>query len=395
MCPPAARTSSAAPHCPTTGTPGRPVSEETVRSLVEDLVHRDVAGTPWHYCGVRDCGVVYFDADGRTIEKDALKVRVGEKEADAPHTVCYCFDHTLEDIEADIAESGKTDIPDSIRTKVQAGECSCEVSNPKGTCCLGDVALAVRSATKPAAADATSPSDDCGANGAGAGGDCCALPAGSSPADAESATTRSTVAALGLSSVTALGASACCWLPLLLVALGASSVGAAATFEGLRPYLLVIAPMLLSFSFYMLYVRRTPCGDEAACGTRRGSGGRVTKGVFWLAASLLIVSLVFPSAMSAVLGGSAPTSRERLATLPSLHLTVTGMTCETCSATARSALLKLPGVVDASADHEAGTARVWYESGVAPEHKALRSALQSHGYIVEAVQAQGPAPERR
>jgi len=354
----------------------------------------DLAGRQWHYCGVGDCTVVYFDADGRTIDKTELTVRVGEKEADAPHTVCYCFGHTREDIEAEVGRTGATEIPASIKAKVQAGECSCEVMNPKGTCCLGDVGQAVKRARQMAAPVAESdvePPGQCEGSGTEPGTDCCAVPGTAESGGDHDATTRTTVAALALSTLTALGASACCWLPLLLVALGASSVGVAATFEGLRPYLLVVAPILLGFSFYMLYVRRTPCGDDAACSTRRGSGGRVTKTVFWIASILLVVSLAFPSAMSAVLGGSAPTSAERLATLPSLRLTVTGMTCETCSATVRSALLSVPGVVDASADHETGTAQVWYEPGGPPERMALRLAIQNHGYVVEVVRQEGPS----
>ena len=76
MCPPAAARSSATPLCPTTGTPGRPVAEETVRSLVSDPARLDLEGRHWHYCGVADCAVVYFDTDGRTIEKTELTVRV-------------------------------------------------------------------------------------------------------------------------------------------------------------------------------------------------------------------------------------------------------------------------------------------------------------------------------
>lgn len=385
MCPPAAGTSSAAPCCPTAGTPGRPVSDLTIRSLVTDPDRLGQVDTQWHYCGVRDCPAVYFDAEGRTIDKAELRVRVGEKEADAPHTICYCFDHSCEDIEAEIARSGGTTIPDEIKAKVQAGECSCEVSNPKGTCCLGDVALAVKSAPGPAAADSTSPRTSCDVEGEGSGGDCCAAPVARASEDAEQSTSRTTVAALGLAAVTALGASACCWLPLLLVVFGASSVGVAATFEGLRPYLLVVSPVLLGFSFYMLYLRRSPCADEATCSTRRGSGGRVTKTVFWIAASLLTLSLAFPSAMSAFLGGSSPAASDRLVTLPSLRLTVSGMTCESCSASARSALLEVPGVVDAAADHATGTAQVWYEAGHEPARETLTRAIESHGYTLDSL----------
>ncbi|MCK9905406.1 hypothetical protein MXD63_36140, partial [Frankia sp. Cpl3] len=33
---------------------------------------------------------------------------------------------------------------DRIKTQVQAGRCACEIHNPQGTCCLGNVSAFVR-----------------------------------------------------------------------------------------------------------------------------------------------------------------------------------------------------------------------------------------------------------
>ncbi|MGE0229718.1 MAG: mercuric transporter MerT family protein [Dehalococcoidia bacterium] len=398
MCPPAAATSRSTPRCPATGTPGRPVAGETVRSLVLDTSRADLSGN-WHYCGVQDCGVVYFDADGRTIEKSELKVRVGEKERDPPYTVCYCFGHTVEDIRDDIVRNGRTTIPDDIKARVKAGECSCEVSNPKGTCCLGDVAREVGRAEKEAAVAMPDGETSKGACSAGPEEDagCCEAAILSEPDTRERETGRTTFAALGLSGLTAIGASACCWLPLLLVALGASSAGVAATFEGLRPVLLVVAPMLIGFSFYLIYLRRAPCAKGSGCEVRRGNKSRTVRAFFWVAVALLGFSIAFPSAMSALLGGTGPTQDERLASLPSLELRISGMTCETCAAGVRTALLDVVGVVDAAADHERGAARVWYEPAPRPREAALRAAVEGQGYEVEAIGEPGPSPtqERR
>ncbi len=377
--------------CPVTGAPGRPVPEETVLALAPGMAPDDLRGRRWHYCADLGCDTVYFDDEGRTIEKSQVNVRVGEKEADAPHTVCYCFNHTVEEIEQDIARDGTTGIPDAIKAKVQAGKCSCEVMNPKGTCCLGDVATEVKRAMSVERSDASNPAtsdESCSATGPGDA--CCAVPGGASTAPPSETPRRATLAAIGLSALTALGASACCWLPLLLAVLGASSVGVAATFEGMRPYLLVIAPLFLGFSFYMLYLRKSPCADDSTCATQRGGGSRVAKVFFWIAAGLLVFSLAFPSAMAALLGGSEPTSSERLATLPTLELRVTGMTCESCSAQARAALMTVAGVEDAAADHERGTARVWFEEVLKPDHAALRRVLAEHGYEVGMIEERQP-----
>lgn len=131
--------------CPRTGTPGRPVPAKTVRALVRD-VPVDETDRPWHYCGDPDCEAVYFDPSGAVIEKSALAVRVGEKEKDAPHTVCYCFGHTVEGIRDEVLRTGRSTVVASITAKVKAGECSCETKNPKGSCCLGDVNREVKNA---------------------------------------------------------------------------------------------------------------------------------------------------------------------------------------------------------------------------------------------------------
>ena len=54
---------------------------------------------------------------------------------------------------------------------------------------------------------------------------------------------------LGGSVVAAVLSSACCWLPLLLLAFGASAAGVSAFFERWRPAFLVVAIGLLGAGF--------------------------------------------------------------------------------------------------------------------------------------------------
>jgi len=53
--------------------------------------------------------------------------------------VCYCFGYTP----PKIREEGKI-ASQTIAAEVKAGHCACEVKNPKGVCCLGDVARVER-----------------------------------------------------------------------------------------------------------------------------------------------------------------------------------------------------------------------------------------------------------
>lgn len=152
--------------CPTAKTPGKRVQAQTVRSLVRENRFQDVEGREWFFCEVAACDVVYFAADGATLDKKDLNVRVGIKEEDPPHTVCYCFGHTVESIQDEIGKTGRSTAFDSVTEKVKAGECSCEVLNPKGTCCLGDIRIVAQEALGTS-----------GANQDDSEGDCCAAPA--------------------------------------------------------------------------------------------------------------------------------------------------------------------------------------------------------------------------
>lgn len=60
--------------------------------------------------------------------------------------ICYCFDHTRNELEEAVKAGNEQQIVESIRAKVKAGECVCEAKNPKGVCCLGDVAGVIREA---------------------------------------------------------------------------------------------------------------------------------------------------------------------------------------------------------------------------------------------------------
>jgi len=57
--------------------------------------------------------------------------------------VCYCFDFKRGDLRQDLAESGRTDIPERIKKGIAEGRCACERKNPQGACCLGNVAGAI------------------------------------------------------------------------------------------------------------------------------------------------------------------------------------------------------------------------------------------------------------
>ena len=127
--------------CPRCGTRGKIVEEVTLRSLVKrEQQHRISEGTTYRFCNAQGCDVVYFAEDGSHVfTRDDLTVRVGVKETEPPRPVCYCFHHTVEDIFDEIRRTGKSTIPDDIRTRINSEGCHCERTNPQGSCCLGVV----------------------------------------------------------------------------------------------------------------------------------------------------------------------------------------------------------------------------------------------------------------
>ena len=117
----------------------------TVRSLVRHLP-LGMPGTQYYFCEARNCDVVYFasDAQAPVFRRGDLLVPVGAKEGAEPTQVCYCFGFTRKDIKNEIAEAGRSTAADRITAEVKAGNCACQVKNPSGKCCLGDVTRAVR-----------------------------------------------------------------------------------------------------------------------------------------------------------------------------------------------------------------------------------------------------------
>jgi len=131
--------------CPGNGARSKQVDLLTVHSLVRQLPLR-MPNTQYYFCEAQDCDVVYFGMDSQApvFRRADLSVRVGVKEKADPIPVCYCFGFTRGDIHDEIAETGRSTIAQRISAEVKAGNCACEVKNPSGKCCLGDIVRNVK-----------------------------------------------------------------------------------------------------------------------------------------------------------------------------------------------------------------------------------------------------------
>ena len=135
--------------CPVNGTRSKQVGMLTVKSLVCQLP-LEMPNTQYYFCDSSDCEVVYFplDPEAPSFRRGDLMMRVSAKETENPLPICYCFGFTRQDIWDEIHKTGKSTAAKRIAAEVEAGRCACEVRNPSGKCCLGDIARVVKDGLK-------------------------------------------------------------------------------------------------------------------------------------------------------------------------------------------------------------------------------------------------------
>ncbi len=131
--------------CPACGSRSKRVEILTVKSLVRHLPF-EMAPAQYCFCEEFSCDVVYFPSNPEApiFRRGDLLVRVGAKENSDNGLVCYCFGITRKDVGDEIQQTGKSTVPERIKAEVQAGNCACEVKNPSGKCCLGNITRAVK-----------------------------------------------------------------------------------------------------------------------------------------------------------------------------------------------------------------------------------------------------------
>ncbi len=142
--------------CPECGSRSKRVDVLTVKSVVRQLAF-GMAPAQYYFCEAPACDVVYFPSNTQapTFHRGDLLVRVGLKEKHDPIPVCYCFGVSRRDIEDEVQRSGKSTMAERIKAEVKAGNCACEVKNPSGKCCLGDVVRAEQNALRTAEVGST------------------------------------------------------------------------------------------------------------------------------------------------------------------------------------------------------------------------------------------------
>jgi hypothetical protein len=122
---------------------GKAVDLRTVRALLCEGAVRRLQAVPHRFCSDAQCEVVYFDAEGRVYRQDDVRVPVWEKRRPGDRMICYCFGENETELRAEIIANGTSQAVARVRAQIAAGRCACETRNPRGVCCLGDIAATV------------------------------------------------------------------------------------------------------------------------------------------------------------------------------------------------------------------------------------------------------------
>ena len=223
-----------------------------------------------------------------------------------------------------------------------------------------------------------------GGAGTGAPVDKRGRPAPASDADGTPPGERAGLWAAGGSVISAVAASACCWIPLSLIALGISAGGVSAWFEKYRLLFLGVTAVLLGTGFYFVYFRAPVCAPGSACAAPNPKLRRFNRVMLWVATVVVIASATFPKYVGFLLAGSAPAEAAVPAgELTILNLRIEGMTCDGCATIVRSALGDVPGVHSAWAGYPEAKARVGFDPASPPSFEALLGAVEKAGYRAE------------
>lgn len=176
--------------------------------------------------------------------------------------------------------------------------------------------------------------------------------------------------------LSAVLSSACCWLPLLLLAFGASATGLSATFEAYRMPLLVAAGSLLATGFYLVYFRKPVCEPGGACSVPSSRLTRLHKGMLWIATVFVAAFAFFPNYVGALIGGREAGTVDGVA----VYLEIEGMTCEACARHIEKDLRSVPGVRAAQISFDERRATITADPTTPPAEAELVQAVVRAGY---------------
>jgi hypothetical protein len=135
--------------CPACGAGSTSVEIGTVKAqLVPQALARLTPGG-FHFCPGPECRTVYFSDDHQTFDVDDVRVSVWQKQPRGARMICYCFGENEADMTREIGAQGRTLAIERVRRHIADRRCACEIRNPRGACCLGDLTASIKMLMTP------------------------------------------------------------------------------------------------------------------------------------------------------------------------------------------------------------------------------------------------------
>lgn len=131
--------------CPSCGQKGKTVDTQIVKAMLAISLEAIQPSATYRFCRTESCPVVYYgNKTGQFFTEDHLRERVHQKHPMADDVnVCYCFNHSPGSIRAEF-ERGVTDVVARVTEGTKTGQCACDIRNPQGSCCLGNVGKVIK-----------------------------------------------------------------------------------------------------------------------------------------------------------------------------------------------------------------------------------------------------------
>jgi hypothetical protein len=81
---------------------------------------------------------------GQAFTTADVRVPVWQKLPFGSRLICYCFGESEASIRSEFESARASHAVARVREHIEAERCACEVRNPRGACCLGDLVAAVK-----------------------------------------------------------------------------------------------------------------------------------------------------------------------------------------------------------------------------------------------------------
>ncbi len=124
-------------RCPSCRGEGAEVGRRTMKHWLKPERLFDIPEERFSFCTSGDCPVVYFSVEGSIYGLEDVRAPLGRDQKNP--FVCYCFAVTEEMIAGAVRSERTPPFSELIRGEVRDGSCACDVRNPSGRCCLGEV----------------------------------------------------------------------------------------------------------------------------------------------------------------------------------------------------------------------------------------------------------------